>query len=243
MNLLQARKKFRDLSGRHDLVNKDGSDDGLDFFINEGRKFLDRLDENQKSWASYFTLADIGNFIIRFPYCRAIKEVWIATIGDGRWQLEKKSLQDLTEGYLTGLLSSRTNGTPLYYSPTITRATPETFNTKASDFEAFVGYLDIPSGNHFSYNSILISSPVSEKTLIEIKGLFYTDGLVNDSDKSYWSVMHPDILIMAAMRHIEITNRNTQGVNDWTKSIVAEMQQLEMDLVEELIAEVDQIRG
>ena len=46
MDLLQARKTFRDLSGRHDLVNEDGSDAGIDFYINEGRKFLDRLDDS-----------------------------------------------------------------------------------------------------------------------------------------------------------------------------------------------------
>jgi len=43
------------------------------------------------------------------------------------------------------------------------------------------------------------------------------------------------------MRQIEIINRNTQGVNDWTSSIAVEMKQLGMDLVEELIAEVSQI--
>ena len=240
MNLLQLRQQFRTISGLYNLVNEDGSDNGANFFINAGQRHLDRLDTTQKSYASSFKFCEVGFYSVSFPYCRAIKEVWAATI-TAKWQLEKKNLQDLIAGYFTALPSGLDAGTPLYYSPTITRATPETFNTKASDFEAFVGYLDIPSGNHFSYNSILISSPVSEKTLIEIKGMFYTDELINDSDKSYWSVMHPDILIMAAMRHIEITNRNTQGVNDWNNAIATEISGIGKDLVEEEIAEVTQI--
>ena len=59
MNLLQIRTKFRDISGRFDLVNSDYSDNGADFYINEGRKFLDRLGEVQKSWASCFRFIGI----------------------------------------------------------------------------------------------------------------------------------------------------------------------------------------
>jgi len=62
MNLLQLRTKFRSLSGRFDLVNADFTDNGADFFINEGRKYLDRLDETQKSWASCFRFVEVGQF-------------------------------------------------------------------------------------------------------------------------------------------------------------------------------------
>lgn len=239
MNLLQIRTKFRELSGRFDLVNSDYSDNGADFFINEGRKFLDRLDETQKSWASAFKFLEIGNFSTSFPFCRAIKEVWISTVADGRWQLEKKSLQDLIEGYLTGLPSSRENGTPLYYSPAITRYIPE--NATVQDIESFVGFVDIPSGTASEYNTIILNVPVEVKSAVEIKGLFYSMELVNDTDTNYWSEVHPMLLIMSAMRQVEIVNRNTQGVNDWSNSIKIESAQLGMDLVEELISEVTQI--
>ena len=46
---------------------------------------------------------------------------------------------------------------------------------------------------------------------------------------------------MGYMRQIEIVNRNTQGVNDWTNAISTDMVGLGMDLVEELISEVTQI--
>jgi hypothetical protein len=238
MNLLQTRTLFRTTSGRFDLVNTDFSDNGADFYLNEGRKFLDRLDETQKSWASAFRFLEIGFYATSIQQCRAIKEVWLATLS-ARWQLEKMDFQDLVALYMTGLPSSRENGTPDYYSPIISRYVPE--SSGADDFEAFVGWVEIPSGSAHDYNSIVVNCPVSEKTLVEVKGLFYSAELVNDTDMNYWSVRHPLLLIMSAMRYIEIVNRNTQGVNDWNNSIATEMRQLGMDFVEEVIAEVSEI--
>lgn len=241
MNLIQIRTKFRELSGRFDLVNSDYSDNGADFFINEGRKFLDRLDETQKSWASCFRLLELGHFSVSFPYCRAIKEVYVASVNEGRWQLEKKRIQDMIEGYLTGLPSSREVGTPLYFSPCITRYVPE--NATIADIESFIGYVEIPAGSAHEYNSIMLNVPTSDQLTVIISGLFYSAELTEDTNTNYWSEVHPMLLYMAAMRQVEIVNRNTQGVNDWTNAIMVEMKQLGMDLVEEIIAEANQMEG
>ncbi len=239
MNLLQVRTKFRELSGRFDLVNADYSDNGADFFINEGRKVLDRLDETQKSWASAFRFIEIGGFAVHFQHCRAIKEVWMSTT-TARWQLEKMRLQEMIAEYLTGMPSSRDVGSPLYYSPNITRISPQ--DAIPSDIEGFIGFIDVSAGNAHGYNTILVNVPVEEKVMVEIKGLFYSMELVNDTDENFWSSQHPLLLYFAAMYCIEITNRNTQGANDWMGQILVFMKQLGMDLVEEVIAEVTQIR-
>lgn len=239
MNLLQLRAKLRELSGRFDLVNDDFSDNGADFYIYEGQKHLDRMDETKKSWASCFRFIEINGFAVQFPYCRAIKEVW-AMSTSARWQLEKKNLQDLIAGYLTGLPSERDVGCPMYYSPGITRHVPE--DASAEDFESFVGWVDIPASAH-EYNTVLINVPAEEKIALEIKGLFYTAQLVNDTDENHWSVAHPMLLIMATQRMMEVTNRNTQGVNDWDSAIKDYNKGLGMDLVEELIAEASQMEG
>ena len=240
MNLLQLRTKFRELSGRFDLVNADFSDNGADFFINEGRKFLDRLNETQKSWGVSYRFMEVGQFSVSFPHCRAIKEVWVATTS-ARWQLEKYRLQDLMSEYLTGLPSSRNTGTPLYYSPCITRYIPE--DATVVDMEAFVGFVEVPAGNAYEYNSVIVNVPTDSKLMVQIHGLFYSIELINDTDTNYWSSQHPLLLYMAAMRQIEVVNRNTQGVNDWSNAISTDMTQLGMDLVEELIAESDQMGG
>ena len=239
MNLIQVRTKFRQLSGRFDLVNDDYSDNGADFFIYEGQKFLDRMNETQKSWASIFRYVNIGYFSASFPLCRAIKEVWAAST-TARWQLEKLSLQDLKDGYLAGLPSSRENGLPEYFSPGITRFVPE--NASAVDLEAYAGFVDIPAGAT-EYNSIILNVPVEEKLSLEIVGLLYTMELVNDADENYWSAVHPLLLVSAAMMMTEVPNRNTQGFNDMLNLVTKYNTQLGMDLVEELIAEVNQMEG
>lgn len=240
MNLLQIRQQLRTTSGRNDLVNEDGSDNGANFYINAGQRHLDRLNTTQKSFGIAYRFCNIGFHAVTFPYCRAVKEVWVSTI-TARWQLEKKNLQDLIAGYFTKLPSSIDKGNPLYYAPTITRAVPETAESPSDEFEAFSGYVDVISANHYAYNCVLIVPPTKEKILVEVKGLFYTDKLVGDDDKSYWSEVHPNILIMATMRELEIINRNTQGVNDWNNSIAVEITNIGKDLVEEEIAEVTQI--
>ena len=240
MNLLQIRQQFRTLSGRFDLVDDLGADTGANFFINEGSKYLDRLDETQKSWGTCFRFMEVGFWSVQFPFCRAIKEVWAATTSE-RWQLEKKKIQDLMADYLTGLPSSRTTGQPTYYSPCITRYIPE--NATPLTLESFTGWIDIPSGNAHEFNAILVDCPTSEKLTIMINGLFYSMKLVNDIDENYWSAVHPQLLIEAAIRQTEIMNRNTQGVNDWNNAIKEQMQQLGFDLVEELIAETSEMEG
>jgi len=192
MNLLQLRTKLIELSGRFDLVvdpkGDDYSDNGADFFIYEGQKFLDRLDETQKSWASCFRFIEVGGFSASVPHCRAIKEVW-AMSSSARWQLDKKDIQDLIAGYLTGLPSSRSTGIPLYYSPGITRYIPE--DETADSFESFIGWVDIPIGNASAYNTVILNVPTEEKLALDVKGLFYTAQLVEDEDENHWSVNHP----------------------------------------------------
>lgn len=238
MPLLQIRQQLRTISGRFDLVNADGSDNGADFYINAGQRHLDRLDETQKSWGTSYRFCESGLWSVQFPHCRAVKEVWGAT-PTARWQLEKKNLQDLMAGYFTELPSNIDPGSTLYYSPAITRNIPE--DITADDFEAFAGYVDVMSGEHYGYNSVLLAPPTDERLLVEVKGLFYTMELSAETDKSYWSEVHPDVLIMAAMRHMEIINRNSQGVRDWDNSIAAATVGIGKDLVEEEIAEVTQI--
>lgn len=238
MNLLQVRTKFRELSGRFDLVNADYTDNGADFFLNEGRKFLDRLTETQKSWGNFYYLLGAGGYVIKFPYCRAVKEVWVATTTE-QWQLEKRTIQDILADYGTGLVSGLTSGVPLYYSPTVSRYIPE--GMTPAELAAFAPYVEIPTGITGEMNAAIINIPTSAALTVTVKGLFYSMELVEDTDQNYWSEVHPLLLYMAAMRACEVVNRSTQGVNDWTKAINTEVIQLGMDLVDEIISEQDEM--
>lgn len=239
MNLSQITHLFRSLSGRHDIADADAGQ-MVTFLINEGSRFLDRLNETQKSWASCFRWVDEGYFSAQIPYCRAIKEVW-AHNSEERWQLEKKSLQDLISGYMTDLPSDRDSGTTLYYSPMITRYIPE--DATLDDFEAFAGFVDVLAGDAYEYNGILIAPPPDERIGLDIRGLYYSARLEDEIDENYWSAAHPLLLTMATMHQLEVVNLNSAKVTSLEKSIKEQMITLGMDLVEELIAEADQMEG
>lgn len=242
MNLIQLREHFRTVSGRYDLVNTANENLGADFYINAGQHYLDRQHETQKSWGICYRQVAINHYAAMFPFCRAIKEVWAATT-TARWQLEKVNIQDLHAQYFTKPGSLLDSGAPIVYSPTILRVIPEADRQAIKDLDEIIGFADVMFGSHSAYNGIMIAPPTNEVLYVEIRGLFYSPELINDTDVSYWSLMHPEVLIMAAMYELEIVNRNTQGANDWLKSIQDHTIGLGMDLVEELIAEVDQMEG
>jgi hypothetical protein len=77
--------------------------------------------------------------------------------------------------------------------------------------------------------------------MVDVRGLFYSAELINDTDRSYWSDAHPMLLYMATMRQMEVVLRNPSGVTNWTNSILIELQQLGKDLVDEMVSGVSQI--
>lgn len=238
MNLVQIREKFREISGRYDLVNDDFSDNGADFYITEASKWLDRSIETTKSWGTFLTSVAAGAWYVKVPLSRAIKEVWITTI-EGKWQLEKKRLQDLISAFYTEVPAQWTNGTPKFYSPTISRYIPEDMSAATlATFATSVGVIDQP---HMEYDALIMSAPVDQSAVIEVHGLFYSFPLTSDDDENYWSTNHPLLLIQAAVRHTFIASGNKPMLDIYNQSIGSDLGIIDKDLVEQIIAEVDEM--
>ena len=241
MNLLEVRTQARKESGRYDLINEDGTDNGFDFHLQQGQKWLDRKILHQKSAGRVFRLLEVGEYFVSFPLCRAIKEVWVAT-ATARTQLEKMTIQDFRVAYPNQWGDVGT-GTPLYYTPAFLRAVPETESVASANFDAIVGYTDIMVGKNYEYNGVLLAPRVDQQFHVEVWGYFYTEKLESDTDENYWSVEHPDILIMGALRQLEVFNRNTQGRVDWEGAIDQMLFDIDKDMVEEETSEIDAMEG
>jgi len=241
MNLLEVRTQARALSGRFDLINEDGSDNGFDFHLNQGMKWLDRKVFHQKSAGRVFRLIEADGYFVSFPYCRSIKEVWVATTTT-RTQLEKMTIQDFRVAYPEPWGAVGT-GTPLYYTPAYLRSVPETNAETVGGMDAIVGYTDIMVGDNYEYNGVLLAPKADQQLHVEVWGYFYTEPLLAETDQNYWSVQHPDILIMGALRQVEVFYRNTQGRLDWENAINEMLFDVDKDMVEEGISEVDQMEG
>lgn len=240
MNLVQIREKFREISGRYDLVNDDFSDNGADFYITEASKWLDRAIETTKSWGTYLISITAGTWFIKVPLSRAIKEVWITT-AEGKWQLEKKRLQDIISEYYTELPAEWTNGTPEYYSPTISRYIPEDMSAATlATFATSVGVIDQP---HLEYDALIMSAPIDQAAVVEVHGLFYSFPLTSDEDENYWSNNHPLLLVQAAVRQTFIASGNKPMMDIFDRGIDGDLTRLDKELVEQIIAEIDEMDG
>lgn len=240
MNLVQIREQFRNISGRYDLVADDLKDNGANFFINEGSKWLDRKVETTRSWATYPVVKPAGTWYLRFPFARAVKELWATTV-DGRWQLDKKRLQDIQAEFYTEIPALWTNGTPLYFSPTLTRMIPE--NIAPATIATFTTYIGVIPPITNDYNAIVLSCPVDKETVFEIIGLFYSRLMELDADENFWSQVHPMLLIQSAIRQTFVVSGGDPMLKTYEASIERELADLGMDLVEQVIAEVDEMEG
>lgn len=236
MNLISIRNLFRSLSGRYDLIDDD-PDRVIDHLINAACRTLDRLTEHQRTFGSHFAQLTTGLYHIQIPYCRSIKEVWISSTTE-RWQLEKMDLQDLIVDYLS---SAPTNGTPLHYSPVITRKIPADVDLSA--FSTYMTFLDTLAISDDNYNAIAILPPPDQTLLIEVRGFYYSKELVLDTDENYWTSVHPMTLLKAAMRELEVFNLNRSKIEIWDKALSTELDSISKDLVQEIVSEIDELEG
>ncbi len=242
MTLLEVRTQFAKTTGRYDLIvdAEDFADNGADFYINAGQAYLDRLESHNKSYSRVFETVTLGQWYKIFQLCRAIKEVWISNSDGEKWQLTKSDFNILRAAYAEDP-ADIDNGDPLYYSPIFIRRTPETSDTVTIDFFGATEYTE--ENDHFEYNGLVFLPPAGGTYTLEINGLFYHPKLSADGDENYWTEVNPIVLVMAASRAVEVMYRNTEGVNDWTAAINAELFGLGKDLVEEDIASADQMEG
>lgn len=244
MTLLDIRTQLVKITGRYDLVTDATTfaDNGADFYIHEGQKYLDRLETIKKSYSKVYASAVAGSWYTTFEYCRAVKKVWCSNSNYVRWELKKLDYELLKLKY-NQLPANMFSSSPIYYAPILyTRTQPEVESGMTIDKFFDTTTIDV-SAVSATFNGIIWMPPTDAEYTIEIEGLFYSPTLLEDEDINYWTEVQPLVLIMAAARSIEISYRNTQGAKDWERSIQVEMTGVGMDLIEEEIADVDQMEG
>jgi len=255
MNLLETRIALVNRTGRFDLVKntEDYVDNGANSYIQEAARWLDRKYFIDKAYGRFFKKLSVGAYGVLVPEARVIKEVWIAD-SDSRKRLRKFDLDDLRGplGY-NKPFSQMDKGRPISYAPTYVRMVPETVELTIENAGPIVGYADVMIGQTFqpstasnsstSYNGILFMPPTDGEYSVEVVGFFYSMKMTKDEDQNQWSVVYPDVLLMATCRQLEIFNRNTEGVNDWTRAVEEEMFGILADGLEEQTEEFDQMEG
>lgn len=239
--LKDIRTLFAKRTGRYDLVvnTTDWADNGADAYIQAGSKMLDRRGETEFSKAKHYEDAAADTWYKVFQECRAILDVWVSND-----EFRKKLLlrdADTFRAYYNQPAGDIDSGVPTYYTPALLRTHPQ---GNTIYLEKFVDTTYSEDSKYdYEYNGVMWMPPTDEAIIVEVQGLWYSKTLALDADKNYWSVNHPEALLMAASYKLEVSYRNTEGAKDWLAAIDLQLSDLDKDLVEQQASGVTQMKG
>lgn len=251
MTLTQIRARVKTITGRFDLVNADGSDNGMDFYIKAATRYLDMTTNIVNSHATYRKDLAAGDYKVTFKQARSIHRAWVYSASeDKRVQLVEKTLEEIKEEYAKDL-SGVTQGTPKYYARFILRLQPDQQDTWANE-AAFLAdgsaafteeYQDVLFGDYHPYTGILVMPPADGAYTLTLQGHFFSKEMTDDAHKNFWSEQYPELLVYATAYCIEADYRNTRGANDWINVMQPLKMNLEFDMIEQESANTDQMNG
>lgn len=244
MNLLTVRRHFVEKSGRYDLVvdEVDWQDNGADFYINAGQKFIERKINVKKSIGRFFKKLSVGEAGVSFRECRAIGEVWAHFPEEQvRTRLKKLSYTEFRTKF-PAMNKAVDSGSPLYFTPVLLRMYPD--KPILSQWEQYLGFFDVlaMSGSEV-FDGVLVYPPTDQEIVIEVTGLFENAELTADEDETYWSMVHPEILLLGALYQLEVFNRNREGARDWLEALEIALADIDKDVVEEESFDINQMEG
>lgn len=235
MNLGDIRTQFGELSGRLDLLELDADGKaGADVYIDAGSKMLDRMADIESSSAVVYKEVAAGDFYLELSQVRSIFEVWL--YANGRSYQLKEGTREQLRGYFPSLLTADNRGIPAWYHTANMRVADLNTDTPA---EGFLNHVDF--SKEF-YNGIIFP-PIDQAGVFEIGGNFYSNPLESLTDENYWTMHNPFLLIWAALYHMEVAYRNTEGSKDWLTAITQNLTMMEFDHVEQGMKNLRQLGG
>ncbi len=236
MNLKEVRTQFIETSGRYDLVldTEEYLDNGADFYIQAGAKMLDQLDDSGAEAGTVFVTAKVSDYYKFIPQLRVVEEVW-AYDNQVRKQLTECDRDELRYFFPNKIISNST-GYPAIYFPGSFKIGNVDSNDNVPEFMVRL------SGDHSVPNGIIFP-PTDRALTLEIIGKFFSDPLEKCGDENFWSVNYPILLLWAALYHLEVTYRNTQGATDWLNAIHLKLQGISFDAVDQAGINVKQMEG
>src|SRR4030067_1693792 len=237
MTITELRTEFRIRTGDLNILDVD-----IDKYVNRGIKFLDMLTEYTHAPAKYHAILAANTHHISFDAaCRAIREVWLIEANTGRVQVNKIQPNDMKLLYPTA--PNDTGGIPSFYSIDIMRAFPDTFDPAAIGNAAYVKYLDTQISN-WLYRGIEFNCPTDKEYMVEVIGLFNHPALtdiVPAITTNWWTEQQPEATMLAAMYHMELTYRNSEGASDYLTGINSIITGIDRDKADEESAESTQM--
>jgi hypothetical protein len=146
-------------------------------------------------------------------------------------------------GEYANMVTSIDTGLPLYYYPAFLKCYPH--NPTLSDMSFYLGFSDFApmAPDDQVYDGIIFLPPADQAYSVEIVGHFYTPQFTLDTQSTYWSVRAPEMLLMAALRMVEVFKRNSEGVKDWENAVKEQLVDLDKDSADESAVDAVEMEG
>lgn len=240
LNLKQMRQLFRQLSGRYDLVTADYADNGFDFLANAAIRMLDRMPTPLNWKRRHYVNLAIGQYKVTVSNCKAVSNVFISD-EDNSFALNRKDLDYMRENYpdifVDSVSSSNTFGdysittqvgTPCIFALGVEGLSPQLNDESSMDF--YYGAKDATRGSYYGNRVILIAPAPETAMTLGIEGYFRSKHLQADTDKNFWTVVAPEILLKAINYQIEsLYHQNDTRTRAWMQDLMQEINSFSYD--------------
>jgi len=229
------------LSGHNELVadaaSNDYTDNGANYFVNAGQRWLDRQFEYKKAKTWLYKSLATGEYLVTFSKARYVSQVWAALSDGTRRQLEHRTETQYRSTYSDSL--DVDSGAPLVWAPATVSLAPEHGEDDAADFATagLLDYANIQFGDSYLVDAITVGPPVEATTTIQVLARWYSMDLADNADVSFWSVNEPNMLIRAARMVMEQElHRNKDGADAFKEDLLLDLVKLYHALVAEEVA-------
>jgi len=193
-----------DYSLVRDAENNDFTDSGIaNIIINEAQRWLDRRIPHHKTVAQLYKTLAADESMITFSQARYVKGVY-----------------DITDGVKTAI-----DWATLYVGLAPDHADVE-------DEDDLPEAQNVVFGNHWPTHAVYVDPTDTERTIL-VEAAWYCPTLVDDTDKSFWTVQHPVLLARAAALQNEMDFRNSAGVRDYASVLDDDLKNIYHDLIAE----------
>jgi len=240
----ELRLKLRELTGRRDLIDADGRDNGIDFYINNGLRFLDNQLPVNVGLSRRVYQASADEYTISVQDVRSIKKVWAYDEGnDTKIPLVKRDLDWLRAHYRQDWGDLPT-GVPKYYAVNIDRLDPANIDTATLSSSTYSDTSDLRFGNAeqaYRLTGLLFMPPSDGTYTFNVVGAFYSPR-ISEQAFNFWTVNYPEAVILATQRSMEVLlYRNREGARDYAEALTPILNGIDYNAVETEMAEVNRV--
>lgn len=229
MNLGTGREEFIRLSGRFDLVNGDGSDNGADYWLNQGQNFLDDR-VGHIAQAVNMTTLSANSFYVKVKWLKYPTAVYlIDPDSQDRYFLTRLDERTFKEGFSHH--DQQTAALPLAYCMASNTLAPG-LNYLQATVDTYEDGDQISLSLASLYKTLLIAPKADKAYECYVQGVYKSMELVEDTDSTHWTTRYSRLWLFASLYELEVGYKNQEAMKSWLMAIEDELLNLSKNQVE-----------